>query len=397
MATDLAKNLRPASFRGVPFQVESTDLGAGRRNTLHEYPQRNKSWVEDLGRAARELSFEAFVVGADYVAQANSLLAAIEEEGPGTLIHPWFGTLTVSLKDLARVSFNRSLGHARFSLSFVETGELVFPAAQDSTESQSRLAAEGIEDAAVEDFAQNFEVDDYQDFVASDALQEIEGAASLVASGQVPGLAALEFAQRLPAVLANAKNLLSSPRDLGFLVADFLGVSGFASQALNWLSVCQSLIRLVSSSSLAAPASPVTFTPSRQQSFINAQAVRILHRQLLLAQAVGASSLIRADVYDDTIDLRKGLAAALDMESLSASDKAYTALQNARSIVWKDLTSRSRDGARLTIKTPTDTVPAIVLAYDLYEDAQRDQEIVKRNRIRHPGFVPPEPLKVLSR
>lgn len=66
MAEKLSKNLRPASWRGVPFQVDSTDMGAGRRTQLHEYPQRDKPWVEDLGRAAREVAFDGFVTGADY-------------------------------------------------------------------------------------------------------------------------------------------------------------------------------------------------------------------------------------------------------------------------------------------------------------------------------------------
>ena len=42
-------------------------------------------------------------------------------------------------------------------------------------------------------------------------------------------------------------------------------------------------------------------------------------------------------------------------------------------------------------------MPALVLAYDLYEDAARADEIATRNRINHPGFLPPIPLQVLSR
>jgi len=42
-------------------------------------------------------------------------------------------------------------------------------------------------------------------------------------------------------------------------------------------------------------------------------------------------------------------------------------------------------------------MPAIVLAYRLYGDAERADEIVARNRVRHPGFVPGgQPLEVLS-
>ena len=80
--------------------------------------------------------------------QANALLGALEEPGPGTLIHPWFGTLTVSIKDTARVSFDAALGQARFSMSFVESGELEFPSSETSTQAASRIAASDLEKAS---------------------------------------------------------------------------------------------------------------------------------------------------------------------------------------------------------------------------------------------------------
>lgn len=397
MAEKLSKNLRPASWRGVPFQVDSTDMGAGRRTQVHEYPQRDKPWVEDLGRAAREVAFDGFVTGADYVDQANRLLSAIEEPGPGTLIHPWFGTLTVSLKDLARVTFNRELGYARFSLSFVESGELAFPLAGNATATQSRLAAANIETSAVADFAKAFKVTGLQDFVAAHASTAITRVFGQVSGGSVRGLGALNFASRATAQLTSALGQLAAPASLGLTIAGFLGVSNYATAGLRWVSLAQSLVRLSQLSGLGMPSAPTVYTPSRQQSYVNVAATNALTRQVLLAQAVGASSLVEADVYDDTIGLRNTLTAALDAESLSASDASYAALQDARSMVWKDLTDRSRDGARLTTKTPPDTTPAVVLAYDYYEDAERATDIVTRNRLRHPGFVPPLPLRVLTR
>ena len=63
-----------------------------------------------------------------------------------------------------------------------------------------------------------------------------------------------------------------------------------------------------------------------------------------------------------------------------------------------DLTERARDNARLTTRQLLETAPALVLAYDYYEDAERDAEIVSRNAVRHPGFVPASsPLRVLTR
>jgi prophage DNA circulation protein len=47
--------------------------------------------------------------------------------------------------------------------------------------------------------------------------------------------------------------------------------------------------------------------------------------------------------------------------------------------------------------TPPETVPALVLAQELYGDATRDAEIINRNAIRNPAaIVGSEPLSVLS-
>lgn len=405
MATPLSKDLRPASFRGVPFQVDASELEAGRRVEVHEYAQRDKPWAEDLGRAARGISFDGFVVGADYVAQANRLVAALEEAGSGALVHPWLGDMRVSLRDPARVSFNAQLGFARISMSFVEAGELAFPVAGTSTPSVSRLAASNLEAAAVADFAGSFTVDGLQDFVATDAAAGLSGAVGTVSGGKVPGMEAFGYATQGVAMARDALALVSNPLALVNTVVAYLNVASYVgnvdpyvSAGKGWVSLAQSLVRLAQEAGLVPPSVPTVYTPSRQQAYVNAQATNALFRQVLLAQAVGASSVASTAVYDDSKLLRDRLTAALDAESLTASDGAYTALQDARSAVWQDLTVRSRDGARLASRTPPETTPALVLAYDLYEDATRDGEICTRNAaVRHPGFVPPVPLKVLTR
>lgn len=397
MAEKLSKSLRPASYRGVPFQVNSTDMGVGRRTQLHEYPQRDTPWVEDLGRAARELSFDGFVVGADYVAQANRLMAALEQGGTATLVHPWFGTLKVSQKDMARVAFDAQLGQARFTLSFIESGELDFPLAGASTPSLSRIAAENIQTAAVADFASSFSVAKVQDFVTSQATADITSLFGVVSGNSVPGLAVLGYANRAASYLQSAIGLLASPTSLGWGIVGFLGIAPYINTGYRWAALSTALVRLSQHNAFTPPYVPVTYTPSRQQAFTNTKAVNALARQVILAQAVGASSFTPSAVHDDTVALRNFIASALDAEALNASDATFTALVDARATVWRDLTTRARDSARLTTTTPSETMPALALAYDLYEDASRATDIVTRNRVRHPGFVPPVPLRVLTR
>lgn len=405
MADPLSNNLQPASFRGVPFEVEGSDLEAGRRVQLHEYPQRDKPYVEDLGRATRALTINAFVVGADYVARANRVLAAIEEGGPGTLVHPWLGSMQVSVKDVLRVSFDRALGIARITFSFVEAGELEFPSAGSSTPSQSRLAASDLETAASASFVDTFEVSGLQDFVAASADLDIVNAFSVFGpSAALTGLSG--YLSTATGALAEVRALVNSPSLLAARVLSFLRLTDLAAVPQGWANMARSLVRLVTSATLyTAPAVPAISTPSRLIAAQNTQAVQQLMRLGLLAQAVGASSLnggtmdtSRGVTYNDQVALRNAIVQALDQEALrTASDDVYVALSAARARVWEDLTTRSRDSARLVDYSPTDTAPAVALAYDLYEDAGRDDEIVQRNRLRRPGFVPPQPLKVLTR
>jgi prophage DNA circulation protein len=46
--------------------------------------------------------------------------------------------------------------------------------------------------------------------------------------------------------------------------------------------------------------------------------------------------------------------------------------------------------------TPPEVTSSLALAYEKYEDAARDLEIVQRNNIANPLFVPKTELKVAS-
>ena len=402
----LSNQLRPASFRGVPFEVEVGELEAGRRTQVHEYPQRDKPYVEDLGRATRSLSVQAFVVGTDYLDRANRLLAALEESGAGTLVHPWLGSLRVTLSSPARVTFDKALGLARVQISFVEAGELSFPAASSSTQAQSRLAAQDLEDAAAQSFASTFAVDGQPDFVGESASIELGSAFGSItgAVGQT-GMQASGYVNTASSALSRARGLMADPLALAYVTLDYLRLSDLSGGLQRWGDIARSVVRLLDAAGLQPLGLSAFTTPARRTADANTQAVRALMRQGLIAQAIGASSFVGSSAdasqtraYDDQLAVRNDLIAAIDAETLrTGSDAAFDALQAARSRVWADMTTRSRDSARLTMYTPVAPVPALALAYDLYEDAARDGEIVERNRVNHPGFVPPRPLRVLTR
>lgn len=125
--------LRSASFRGIPFKIFSASTSIGRRSVVHQYPFRDKPLIEDMGQDADEFTIEGFVLAnldndQDYFNERDSLISALREKGPGTLIHPFFGELEVSLLGKSPVSESFSEGGiARFTMTFIQSEANQFP------------------------------------------------------------------------------------------------------------------------------------------------------------------------------------------------------------------------------------------------------------------------------
>lgn len=384
------EELRSASFRGVPFEVEGDSGTFGRRTQVHEYPQRDKPWSEDLGRATRNFEITAFVLGEDYLGRRDELLAALETEGPGLLIHPWYGELTVNIKDPARVSHSfRDGGMCTIALSFVEAGELEFPSAASSLGAQALIAADDMGIEAAADFADTFTLDDLPSFVQDGFFEDLDLFSDLL-DGASSGFQWLN--SLVPDWVGDA---ISFGQGVVAMFDRFvLPTTAANSVRLNRNAVISltSLSRqyggyVVESASLA---------PATRQREENRSALAALFQRATMIQAAGMVAAMPLPVFDDAVLVRDSLTAALDEASFSAADSAYTSLQVLRARVHADITGRLSQAARLLPFTPREPVACLALAYDRYEDVDREQEIIERNSIRHPGFVPAIPIRVLS-
>ena len=99
-------------------------------------------------------------------------------------------------------------------------------------------------------------------------------------------------------------------------------------------------------------------------------------------------------VADDVIQLRDTLSAAIWDASLKADPDHYQKLNTLRRALIAHLNAVAASGVRLVDIKPAESLPALVLAYRRFGDATRSGEVVQRNRITHPGFVPPVTLKI---
>ena len=95
--------------------------------------------------------------------------------------------------------------------------------------------------------------------------------------------------------------------------------------------------------------------------------------------------------YDEAMGVRDDLADMLDGLAMKAADAGddhgYRAMDNLRLAMTRDLSARGASLARLTTVTPPATTSALVLAYQLYGDVEREADIIAGSGVAHPGFI----------
>ena len=78
-------------------------------------------------------------------------------------------------------------------------------------------------------------------------------------------------------------------------------------------------------------------------------------------------------------------------------DGVFAALRSLRVAIYRSLTTEAIQLPQLVGFTPPMTLPALRVAYRLYDDPSRETEICERNRILNPAFCPGgQPLAVLT-
>lgn len=386
-------NLRPGSFRGVPFQVPANTKELGRRTEVHEYALKDEPWAEDLGRATRRWVVQAYVIGPEYMAARDALEAALEAEGPGVLVHPWRGTLTVSVDGIATVEESSAEGGlARFTIPFVEAGGNQAPAIQSDTAAEAVEAAEATKTVSAEQLPAGFSVGGVPAFVSASAtnlLGQIGDAVGQAVAGLAPSVASLGDLQQLSAdLIGQANALIAAPADMASQVLGMVGqVRALAGNPLAALPGLRTLMSF--GSTLAAILGD---TPSRNRERANRTQLVALVQRAAAAEAVIAVSQISFSSYDQAANIRDDLAQGIDALAIEAGDAgdddAFLALEDLKASLIRDVNARGGSLARVFTQTPVETEPALVIAYRVYGDASRDLEIAARNGIEHPGFVP---------
>jgi prophage DNA circulation protein len=443
-----ASSLRPASYGGIPFGVESAKTSAGRKTAIHDYPFRDSNWVEDLGLKSRQFEISGFLVEDDLItkqgsviAQRNAFLTACETAGPQTLVHPSLGSVPNVCCLSVEINERRDLGRVfEFRLTLIVSGVRLYPSVSLSTGDASINNAAGLQSGSLSDFvadtvasiqagaavvqqAVSTAVQWYQIGVTVvNDVKRIMGAVSTLFGnfGRLFGGANNGFAganvQALPNVTtddllsqatANRALVMAAGATLQTAAANpsdsvdlGVAVQGLVATLVATASDPADAVTMISAMAAFSPAAVTT--PGQIGSSMSTMQVALsaLFRRYALAQLAVTLSAYQASSQQDAATVQANATALFDREITVAGDagddSSYLALRTLRQSVIADLTARAADLASISTFTFQASMPSLVLAQRIYRDPTREPQLVQQINPIHPAFCPTS-FQALSR
>lgn len=425
-----ALGLQPASWRGVQFAVRNSTIKRGRRIAVHEYPFRDDVWVEDLGRGTRVVSFTGFLIGDDVFAQRDDMVAAAEAPGIGELVHPSLGSLQATVTEFSageRFDLGRVV---EIEFSFIQGADApIFPTDDLATFLKTAIAVV----QGVTAIARSFQNDlnlilgvgpalkGYATSLYAGAFGVVSSFAELAGTaandtaaivGSVAGLpgnngryantgvsvlqpasvtveSALIGVTAARTVVATAVATVNATTDSTALPAVVYAMTE-AARTVAQNPVDQ--IRLLSG--MAAFSPPITTSTSIfgvATAAMQKSMAALCRRSALLSLAT-ATTIYQPDSYQAALAVIQSIVALFDAEILLAADAgdivAYQALGDLRTAIVADLVARGSQLPELIMVSRRASLPSLVLAYQLYGDATRSDDLIARVNPIAPLFMP---------
>lgn len=423
-----ASGMQVASWRGVPFAVQESVIRKGRRVAQHVYPFRDTIWVEDLGRGVRRYTFRGFLVGDNVLQQSERMQEQVEAAGPGVLVHPALGSRTCMCPD---ASFRQTVrGRViEVEFDFVETTPVLFPAILDATQNILQTAVSSLFSAIGVDFQTDIVGPlavgaDVAKTVSSTVsgwasiATTLVGDASMIArsvsglSGNYGRYSGGSLASPAPST-ASVASLLSASTTTRTAVSTAaitaakiptgVGVSQEAANiAANVAALSEAVrtaaqspadqVRLLSELADYFPAGVSSSAAIGTALSDASTAAAALCRRSAMASLGAACSGYLPSSSNDAMTLLGSVTDLFDAEIIVAADAGdlttWQSFRAMRSALVSDLTKRAAQlpaQRQITTRTP---MPSLTLAYRLYEDATRSDDLIARAAPIHPAFMP---------
>lgn len=414
-------SLRPGSFRGVAFFTPSSDFEGGRRGTVLEFPLQNNPKPQDLGRSARRFSVTAIVIGPEYHLAKRALIDALEQGGPGKLVHRYYGDMQAQVEPGQKFRVTESQadgGQATFTIPFIQVPDTKPAPIQLDTVTLVGQAADRAKTASIQAAAKRILVEG-PEYIRKNALDVLNRGIKGVqgVNDQVTGAlgGVNQVNQTIKAFAGSAATLIATPGRIfelsqggfGLHEAIFTATAeisyGFkktidafspdpkqvAREESRKIAIVTSLA-LKLGTSIGNDEDPIVSLSVRakQQAQNQAAIVNLIQQSAAIEGARSITSL----AFDSNVaatNMRDLLSELLSAQADKCDDDdVYASLVDLRVEISRHLTAVAGEAPRLRDFMLHATLPALLVAHLAHADATRVDELIARNNIRNPGFVP---------
>ena len=131
-----------------------------------------------------------------------------------------------------------------------------------------------------------------------------------------------------------------------------------------------------------------SFGPSRKAAAEGRAIIANVQRQMCVAAACSVAANYTPSTTDEADDIQAAVLDALDDAQLEADDETFAALSDLRTVTLRAMAEKARTLPDIISVTEKETRPSLVVAYRWTGAIDAEQDLIARNGLRHPGFVP---------
>jgi prophage DNA circulation protein len=383
-----------AKLGGVPFFVQRSLVKGGRRNVKHIYPRRDSIDHEDMGSDDKTFKLDGYVLGDDYFQQRNDLEEVLDRGGDLILTHPYRGTVTVVVDKWRCVEVTDEGRLARFTMSFSRQGDEEMTRVSPNTKNKVLSLKHSYLANILQWFESVYDLASRPASAIADARETIDKGLQVIDAAKRTAGSVAEFKRQIQ----NARgDVIALSLNVQYLGQTFTGLIDFGTEDGNGIDFGvtedDALDQTREQRQIAASTETPLVNTSEdiaQDEAYPAYQVQKLMRLTALASSIGLIVEIPFETVVDAEDIQEELFAQIDAElsDPNITDEMYIDLRDAKEAVFNNLQEQVISLPLVVEYTPTQQTNSLALSQSLYGDVEEESDIIRRNSLVHPGFVP---------
>ena len=394
--TDEAK-IYQGRYKSLPISIAGGSIEGGKKAIVRQFPNKNSQSVETLGLKPRKYSLDVIIndkVNQDYFSYRDSLIATLESDGAGVLIHPLYGRI----EDVIAVNYSinerfAEFGGATVSVNFEVDKNTGIPQASANVSTQLATLNQSVQDAINADIAQNFNVTPgfFGNFTAAaeKITSIIDSTAGATAFIGEQSDSINEFSAEIGSLSASVNSLVTNPIALADSITGlFDSVNGLYASSDATLDTVKGFFNFGNSDSEITETTAGKAERNKNNTTLN-NAVKTSSLGYAYVSASEKEYLTTDDINDELADLE------LQYQSvLSASESVVEALTDLRELSLKVFDEKRQNAKQITDIYEKRT-SCRLLSFNYYGDDSLGQNIADLNTIDDVSFVSGE-VKVFT-